>query len=60
MRYQKWKCAKCGDEFITDKKARWQMVGCKEGCSSVDAEEYYTRFMGSPKLIKESNNKKEL
>lgn len=60
MRYSRWKCELCNDEFITDSKKRWDMVICECGKTSVDAEEYYTRFTGKPKLIKESDNLEEL
>jgi hypothetical protein len=60
MRYQKWECGQCKETFITDKLARWDMVGCKAGRSAVDAEEHYSRFMGSPKLVKESDDVKDL
>ena len=60
MRYMLYECGKCKERFIADRKERWEMVGCYEGCSQVDAEEHYIRFMGKPKLIKESDNKKDL
>lgn len=60
MRYQKWECGQCNETFITDKLKRWDMVGCEKGCSAVDVEEHYSRFMGSPKLVKESNDIEDL
>ena len=60
MRYLKYKCEVCGEEFIADKKKRWTMVGCEKGCSEVDAEVGYVRHTGKPKLIKESDNLKDL
>lgn len=60
-RYTKWKCPKCNDEFITDSKARWQMKSCKEGCTSVDAEEHYIRFIGNkPIVVGESDDLESL
>jgi hypothetical protein len=60
IRYSKWICTQCEDTFITDSKARWDMVGCKCGKTAVDDEEYYQRFMGSPKLLEQSDNLEEL
>lgn len=60
MRYLKYKCEVCEEEFIADRKKRWAMVGCEKGCSKVDAEEHYLRFIGKPKFIKESDNLKDL
>jgi hypothetical protein len=60
MRYQLYKCEDCKEKFIADKKKRWTMVGCEKGCSMVDAEESYSRFMGKPKFIKGSDNLKDL
>ena len=54
-RYILWQCEICEDEFITDGKARHDMVWCKCKKTAVDAEEWYTRFVGKPKLLKESN-----
>ena len=53
MRYRKWKCEICDDEFVTDNQARWEMVWCKCGETAVDAEEWYTRQFGKPKPIDE-------
>lgn len=55
LRYSKWMCELCEDTFITDSKSRWDMVGCKCGETLVDDEEQYIRFIGKPKLIKQSN-----
>ena len=60
MRYQLYECEDCKEKFITDNKTRWTMVGCKEGCSMVDAEEGYSRMIGKPQLIKESDTIKDL
>jgi len=60
-RYTKWECPKCNDEFITDSQARWQMESCKDGCTSVDAEEHYVRFIGNnPTVVGESDNLESL
>ena len=60
-RYTKWECPKCNDEFITDSKARWQIKACKEGCTSVDAEEHYVRFIGNkPTVVRESDDLESL
>ena len=33
------------------------MVWCKCGKTAVDAEEWYSRFVGKPKFLEESNTK---
>ena len=55
LRYTLWQCEICEDEFITDCKARHDMVWCKCKKSAVDAEEWYSRFVGKPKMLEESN-----
>lgn len=60
LRYSKWKCEICDDTFITDSKARWDMVGCKCGNTAVDDEEWYNRFMGKPQLLVQSNTLEKL
>jgi hypothetical protein len=57
LRYTLWECEMCGDEFLTDSEARHDMVWCKCKKTAVDAEEWYTRFIGKPKLICEGNTK---
>jgi hypothetical protein len=59
-RYSKWMCELCSSTFITDCQSRWDMVYCDCGKSSVDDEEYYTRFFGKPKLVLKSNNINDL
>jgi len=60
MRYALYECGVCKQKFTTDNKVRHDMVGCKEGCSMVDAEEHYTREIGNPIKLKESDNLKDL
>ena len=60
LRYSKWMCELCEDTFITDSKSRWSMVGCKCGETFVDDEELYSRFIGKPKLINQSNTLEEI
>ena len=55
LRYSKWQ-----DIFITDSKSRWNMVGCKCGKTAVDDEEWYSRCMGKPQLLTQSNTLEEL
>ena len=57
LRYTLWQCEICEDKFTTDSKARHDMVWCKCKKTAVDAEEWYSRFVGKPKLLKESNTK---
>ena len=56
-KYTLWQCEMCGDEFLTDSKARHDMVWCECKKTAVDAEEGYYRFIGKPKLICEGNIK---
>ena len=60
MRYALYKCGVCKQKFTTDNTQQWQMKGCEEGCSMVDAEEHYTREIGNPIKLKESDNLKDL
>ena len=60
LRYSKWQCELCEDTFITDSKSRWNMVGCKCGETAVDDEEWYSRFIGKPQLLDQSNVFEEL
>jgi hypothetical protein len=55
LRYTLWQCEICEDEFITDCKARHDMVWCKCGKTGVDAEEYYTRCIGEAKFLEQSS-----
>ena len=57
LRYTLWECQICEDKFTTDSKSRHDMVWCKCKKTAVDAEEWYSRFVGKPKLLKESNTK---
>jgi hypothetical protein len=59
MRFTLWQCEICKDEFVTDNKSRYQMVGCKCGKSAVDDEEGYTRTIGKPKKLKTFNKTKQ-
>jgi hypothetical protein len=36
------------------------MVSCKCGKTSVDDEEWYSRYMGKPKFLQQSDKLKEL
>jgi len=60
LRYSLWECELCNDIFITDSKKRWSMVSCKCGKTSVDDEEWYSRYMGKPKFLQKSDKLKEL
>ena len=60
LRYSLWECELCNDIFITDSKKRWSMVSCKCGKTSVDDEEWYSRYMGKPKFLQQSDKLKEL
>lgn len=53
-RYVKWRCTKCKDEVISDKLSRHEMDFCKCKESALDAEEYYSRFLGYIEIIEES------
>ena len=57
LRYSLYQCEICEDKFTTDSKARHDMVWCKCKKTAVDDEEYYSRFLGKPKLLEQSNNK---
>jgi hypothetical protein len=54
-RYIYWKCSKCGSHHKSDTKTRHKMDGCSCNSSFVDAEEYYSRWLGD---ATESNIKK--
>jgi hypothetical protein len=45
-RYIYWKCKKCESHHKSDKKKRWSMDMCKCKESGVDAEEWYSRWLG--------------
>lgn len=51
--YVYWKCTKCNDHRMSDKRIRWKMDWCKCGESAVDAEEHYSRYLGSAEIITE-------
>ena len=57
LRYSLYQCEICEDKFTTDSQERHEMVWCKCKKTAVDAEEWYTRFVGKPKLIYEGNTK---
>lgn len=54
-KFIKWQCKICKNIITSNKEIRWSMDTCKCGETSVDAEEYYTRFIGNePLIIKET------
>lgn len=46
-----WRCKECGSKHASDRFRRWHMDYCKCMESAVDAEEYYSRFIGSAEEI---------
>jgi hypothetical protein len=60
LRYSLWECELCNDTFTTDSKSRWDMVSCNCGTTAVDDEELYSRFMGKPKLLQQSDKLEDL
>ena len=55
MTYIKLTCKECGDIIISNTKRHHEMNTCKCGKSGLDAEEEYSRMMGSYKFIEEYN-----
>lgn len=53
-----WKCEKCNSYHKSDKIRRHRMDTCKCGESHVDAEEWYSRWMGSPVVVTEEEYNK--
>jgi len=47
----KWKCKKCNSVQKSSSKERHKMDTCECGASSVDLEQYYSRFMGVPEVL---------
>lgn len=45
-RYIYWKCGKCNSHHKSDTKQRWSMDMCNCKKSGIDAEEYYSRWLG--------------
>ena len=54
-----WECGKCGDVKESCSWKRWEMDVCKCGASGMDLEEWYSRSMGCPKIIKREEIEKD-
>lgn len=46
-----WECGSCGKVHSSNPEKRHSMDWCPCGQSAVDAEEFYSRMLGSVKII---------
>lgn len=47
----KWRCKKCKQVLVSDTDERHKMDTCRCGKSSIDAEKWYVRVIGSAEFL---------